>query len=166
MKSINTVLMLFVLLVIIWTASGSTCTYYRAANKLSCNGITCTTESLVWGGKLPRGLYRIGTFYYHGSQQTPWFNLYRYKGNGNYWDYHTKIPTESCRGGFGLHPGTVSEGCITVLNDSCFNRIKNAINLYSPHSFSAIECRKCFWGKCRGGTSTVSRSYTTTLSST
>lgn len=166
MKNIDTVLTLFVFVTIVCSACGATCTYYRNSNKLSCNGITCTTESWVWGGKLPRGYYRVGTFYLHGLKKTPWFNLYRYKGNGKYWDYHTKIPTESCRGGFGLHPGTVSEGCITVLNDSCFNRIKNAINMHRSQTFTAVECRKCFLGKCRGGESTVSRLYTTTLIST
>jgi hypothetical protein len=56
--------------------------------------------------------------------------LYKQRSGGGYWDYHTQIPEESCRGGFGLHPGTISLGSITVLERSCFNQIGDVINAY------------------------------------
>ena len=46
-----------------------------------------------------------------GWRTTLWFNLYKLKQNtdgSGYWDYYTKIPEESCRGGFALHLGGTS----------------------------------------------------------
>jgi hypothetical protein len=142
--------------------SAATCTYCRSTNQIRCGGVSCNTKAdVVGGGKLPSGYYYIGNYYSHGG--VPWFNLYKQRSSGGYWDYYTQIPEESCRGGFGLHPGTISEGCITVLERSCFNRIRDVINTYPAIPFYVTECRGCnsyfgcWW------TSTVSRLCTTDL---
>lgn len=142
----------------------ATCTYDQSANTVTCDSVTCRTVSQVSGGKLPVGYYRIGNFYHHGSARTPWFNLYKQRPAGGYWDYYTKIPDESCRGGFGLHPGTVSLGCITTTSPSCFDRLKTVILRSSVKSFTATECLWCGFRICWRGTSTVTRYYTTDLS--
>ena len=148
------------LAVLTGTTLAATCNYYRSSNRITCGSVTCSSQGNVQGGKLPAGTYRIGTYYSHGS--TPWFNLYK-AGRGFYWDYHTKIPETGCRGGFGLHPGQVSLGCITVTSNSCFSRLAAVINRYSSKRFSAKECRGCFWGICWRGSGYVSRTYATDL---
>ena len=146
-------------------AASATCSYDQSSNRVSCGGVTCSTIGQVQGGKLPTGYYRIGTFYHHGSAGTPWFNLYHQRSAGGFWDYYTKASDIGCRGGFGLHPGTVSLGCITVKNRGCFDRIKAVITRYSPKKFDVTECLSCLWGGCRRGTNTIrgDREYLTDL---
>ena len=60
-----------------------------------------------------------------------WFKLYRQRVSEGYWDYHTKVPELGHHGGFAIHPGSYSEGCITVL--------------YQVTSFAALfPCHSCF----------------------
>ena len=153
------VFLLFIAL--IETALAATCTYYRSSNQITCGSVTCRTRSPGWwsGGKLPAGYYYIGDYGYNGN----WFKLYRQRPAGGYWDYHSKVPELRCRGGFALHPGTISEGCITVSDNNCYNRLKNVITRYPAISFSVHECLTCLFGSCRGGTSTISRLCTTDL---
>ena len=142
-------------------SSAATCTYSRSANRVTCGGVTCSAASPGNpSSKLPRGHYLIGDYPYRND----WFKLYKY-GRGRYWDYHTLIPEESCRGGFALHGGSISEGCITVTNASCFNRLARVIKRYRSQSFSARECRGCGWGRCFLGYRYVSRRYRATLRS-
>ena len=155
-------LVVSLLLALAASSYAATCNYYRSSNSVTCRGVTCNAVSSVRGGKLPLGYYYIGEFRRRGS--TPWFNLYKQRNNGRgFWDYHTKIPEESCRGGFGLHPGTRSLGCITVTNRSCFNRLRRVINRYRSRQFTVTECRTCFWGRCLRGQNRISRRRTTDL---
>lgn len=112
-----------------------------------------------WHSKLPAGYYYIGNYGYRGN----WFRLYRQRVGGGFWDYHTQIPEESCRGGFALHPGSYSKGCITVKDSDCYDRLKNVINGYPAIWFSVYECSWCTWGYCYGGISTTSALCTTDL---
>jgi len=145
----------------------ATCTYYRNSNRITCGSVTCDTERASWfsGGQLPAGNYYLGEYGYRGN----WFKLYRAKVGGGWWDYHTKIPELGCRGGFALHPGTSSRGCITVTDDDCYSRLKDVINRNRAVSFSVYECLSCgrsWWSssyRCRRGTNTISRLRTTDL---
>lgn len=142
----------------------ATCSYYRSSNQITCGGVTCDTLATVDGnGKLPPGYYYIGNFRYRGS--VPWFNLYKQKvgGSAGFWDYYTQIPEESCRGGFALHPGTYSLGCITVTSDSCFQNIKQVITAFSVIQFDVTKCRGCVFGICIFGTRKTRAPCTTDL---
>lgn len=145
---------------------GAFCTYYRSSNSVTCGSVTCSTATLSWNDKLPAGDYYIGDFYYHGGS-TPWFNLFRRRtGTNDYWDYHTQVPELGCRGGFGLHAGTISQGCVTVTDYSCFHRLRAQIQAnYPVIYFSVKECRSCFWRWCTRGISTVRRPCTADLQS-
>lgn len=144
------------------------CTYYRSSNRVTCGSVTCDTASPSWwsGGKIPSGYYYIGNFYSHSG--TPWFNLYPQRQGGGFWDYSTRVPELGCRGGFGLHAGSYSEGCITVPSSSCFNDLKDEINNFPVIYFNVYECPSywdCLWGNC-GSTSNLnilSRPCTTDL---
>lgn len=119
------------------------CTYYRSSNTVRCGSVTCNTAE-AGSSELPPGYYLVGEYYSH--RHVPWFNLYRQRSSGRYWDYHTKVPELGCRGGFGLHPGGISEGCITVTDSNCFNRLRNEINKhYKPRDFNTYECIGCIW---------------------
>ena len=153
------VFLLFIAL--IETALAATCTYYRSSNRITCGSVTCRTRSPPWwsGGKLPAGYYYIGDYGYKGT----WFKLYRQRVAGGYWDYHSRVPELTCRGGFALHPGTYSRGCITVSDNNCYNRLKNVITRYPAIWFSVHECSivSCLVGSCP--TNNISRLCTTDL---
>lgn len=140
---------LALLLALVACTSAATCTYDRSSNQISCGGVTCNTKGNVGGGgKLPAGYYYIGDHYSRNG--VPWFNLYKQRASGGFWDYHTQIPEENCRGGFGLHPGTISLGCITVLDPACFDGIRDVIKGYGIIPFNVTECIRCstFFGGC------------------
>lgn len=133
--------------------SAATCTYYRSSNSITCGGVTCNTQGNVGGaGILPAGYYYISTFRINENiGNTPWFNLYKQKSDGSgFWDYYSDIPEENCRGRFGLHPGRISEGCVTVLSSSCFNQLKQVINEYPNILFQVSKCYPytCWFGWC------------------
>ena len=143
----------------------SFCTYYRSSNRVTCGSVTCSTAE-AGASKLPPGNYLVGKSYSRGD--TPWFNfLHRQRRSGDgYWDYHTKVPELGCRGGFGLHSGSHSEGGVTVTDSSCFSRLRSQIESnYRLVDFNAYECRSCLWGECRSGISTVRRARTADLQS-
>ncbi|MEK0168080.1 DUF2778 domain-containing protein [Pseudescherichia vulneris] len=62
------------------------------------------------------------TFEYH-VDYSEWFALYRADGMI---DDRTFYKGAS-RGGFRLHPGQVSDGCITLANQSDYNRLRDAL---------------------------------------
>ena len=132
------------------SSQGAFCTYYRNSNRVSCGSVTCSTASPDDpADKLPSGYYYIGNFYTHPRLRVPWFNLYRERSSskGTFWDYSTLIPELGCRGGFGLHSGSVSEGCVTVTDSSCFTRLKDEINRSFPVVyFNVYECISCSRG--------------------
>ena len=163
--------MKFLLVAVVLMASlesilSATCTYDQSANQINCSGVVCSTIAQVQGGKLPRGKYRIGTFYHNYDGRVPWFNLYPPRSRGGFWDYYTRAPELGllgCRGGFGLHPGITSKGCITVTNTGCFNRIKDVIQRFPMRSFTVTECKRCVARVCTRGTGTLTRDYLTDL---
>jgi len=67
------------------------------------------------------------TFYYH-VDHTEWFALYREDGKIDDQTFFNKV----ARGGFRLHPGTISDGCITLANQSDYNMMRNALYRASP----------------------------------
>ena len=91
-----------------------------------------------------------------------WFNLYPKRASGGYWDYHSRSPDHNCRGGFGLHEGTVSAGCVTVLDSSCFDKIIASIERSSRKTYNMNECGRfgCPFNSCSGS---VWRNYYTKL---
>ena len=147
------------------------CTYSRRRNSVSCGSVTCNTAE-AGSSELPAGYYYIGNHYLHGTAGTPWFNLYRQRSSGGgFWDYYTRVPELGCRGGFGLHSGDNSAGCITVTNSNCFTQLKNEIiNNFPVIYFNVYECRNCHQGWWSSGyrcswTQTVSRPCTADLQS-
>ena len=136
------------------------CTYSRSANTVRCGSVTCNTDD-AGTSELPAGYYYIGNHYIHPTENKPWFNLYRQRSSGKgFWDYHTEVPELGCRGGFGLHSGSYSEGCITVTSSNCFTRLKNEIlNNFPVIPFDVYECRVChqllWWGYQCAWTSTL-----------
>ena len=153
------------LLLSVHIAMSATCVYDQSANTVNCRGQTCSTVGQVQGGKLPRGYYLVGKYYLHGSARTPWFNFYPKRSAGGYWDYYTRVAELGCRGGFGLHPGSASLGCITVKDRSCFNKIKDVLLRFPVRTFDVKECRNCVFGRCLRGEGDIrgQRQYLTDL---
>ena len=147
----KTIVLAFLLAFTVIAAESASCIYDQSSNRISCRVENCITE--------------LEHSYLHGSARTPWFNLYPRRLVGGYWDYYTKVSEIGCRGGFGLHPGTVSLGCITVTDRSCFNKIKDVVQHFPSRSFDVTECRACTFGRCLGGINTLKgqRKYHTDL---
>ena len=141
---------------------GAFCKYYQSSNSVRCGQITCLTANPDDRyEKTPVGFYYVGRSRIHKG--VGWFNLYPQRSSGGYWDYHTKVPEFNCRGGFGLHYGWISEGCITVTDLSCFNQLRDEItNNFPEKSLNAHKCRGC-WGRRCLWTSTVQRTRTSDL---
>ena len=162
----SAVLLLFTITLFLPSLSfGAFCRYYRSSNRVTCGSVTCDTASPNdQSDKLPSGYYYVGNFYYRNG--VPWFNLYRQRSRSNdFWDYYTQVPELGCRGGFGLHAGSFSLGCITVTSDSCFRRLQSQITgNYDVTYFDAKECRGCNTYGCVYTTS-VRRPRTTDLQS-
>ena len=148
-------LLAFVVITSVYTASAvERCVYDQSSNSISCGGITCSTIAQVErGGKLPTGYYRIGTFYHNDG--VPWFNLYPRRSAGGYWDYYTRASDIGCRSAFGLHPGTISHGCITVKDRRCFDNLKNLLTRSYTRVFDVTECINCIIGRCLRGTNVI-----------
>ena len=97
---------------------------YRKSNKLAwvdANGklqslaLQPTTErdDKKFGGPTPLGEYLIGQRF--TNKGTDWYRLYLKKEDSTgYYPYSKNSPNKNGRSTFGLHPGTLSLGCITV----------------------------------------------------
>jgi len=94
-------------------------------NVFSGNGRSCCRPEDEWKeneGPLPGGKYLIGLGYDsgHGGDDW-WYKLYGDNGSGGY--SYTDIPVVAPdgiihhRGGFNLHTGRASDGCVTVWSD-------------------------------------------------
>ena len=97
------------------------------------SSVTCTTQPPsqprddLFGGPTPRGEYLIGKRYTHRKHGIDWYNLYPKKqDNSGYYGYTQR--TEKGRFAMGLHPGTVSLGCVTVKTQTCWNQIRGIID--------------------------------------
>lgn len=92
---------------------------------ISGNGKFCCKKEEQWradAGPLPTGRYLVGLSYRHnaGHGDQNWYKLYGNNGSGGY--SYTDIPVQGpmgtvIRGGFNLHTGRRSNGCITVWSD-------------------------------------------------
>ncbi|WP_439628613.1 tlde1 domain-containing protein [Gemmata sp.] len=74
---------------------------------------TKETNDTKEGGPTPAGEYLIGKRFKHDKHNIDWYKLYpRIEDNSGYYGYTAK--TKTGRFAMGLHPGGVSEGCVTV----------------------------------------------------
>ena len=100
--------------------------------------MTCPTQPTAEtrddqdGGPTPRGEYLIGKRYTHKKHKIDWYNLYPKKEDNSGYYPHDK-PTQTGRSHMGLHPGTVSLGCVTVKaplynDDPCWKKIRKVVD--------------------------------------
>lgn len=80
------------------------------------------------GGILSRGISASKDLYnkmFRGAQfgHSDWFALWRDDWNIDDWTWIKGLK----RGNFRLHPGTISEGCITLSSNSDFGTLRNAL---------------------------------------
>jgi len=74
---------------------------------------TRETDDTKEGGPTPVGEYLIGKRFQHEKHKIDWCKLYpRMEDNSGYHGYTAK--TKTGRSAMGLHPGSVSLGCVTV----------------------------------------------------
>ncbi|XP_067040337.1 uncharacterized protein [Acropora muricata] len=113
------------------------CTFYRSSDQVTCkkggSSVTCTTQPPTEtrddkdGGPTPRGEYLIGRRHTHWRKKIDWYNLFPKKeDNSGY--YSSTQPTETGRSHMGLHPGSVSLGCVTVKEGTCWDNIHSVID--------------------------------------
>jgi hypothetical protein len=141
-------------------ALGPGCIYSSSEKKVGCTNdlsavpheflFVCTTTDPSWS--LPKGEYYVGKA--TSDQGSRWFNLYKTREKGGIWDYSTKIPTESCRSGFGFHQGSALDGCISVEDIECFTKVETFLESFSYGLNPArprYQCDGCVSGLCVQG---------------
>ena len=74
------------------------------------------------------------TFSYH-VDHSEWFALFRDDGNVDDSTFYESV----ARGGFRLHPGQVSEGCITLPSQSDYNRLRDALLRTKKEKIKGID---------------------------
>jgi RHS repeat-associated protein len=122
---------------------------------ISGNGKSCCVKEDQWRvgeGPLPVGRYLVGLSYIpnahlNDSGDYDWYKLYGNNGKNGY--SYNKIPvtapdgTRVYRGGFNLHTGRASDGCVTVWSDVSrgdseypksedYNKLKSLLNKTKP----------------------------------
>jgi RHS repeat-associated protein len=111
-------------------------------------------------GPVPRGRWLIGQAYQHTSGNrgdNTWYKLYGSNGVGGY--TYTQMPIKdpktgkvAMRGGFNLHTGNVSLGCLSVPSDvdgsspnyptsEGFDRLKSLLNRTTPYFYNGSTYR-------------------------
>lgn len=71
-----------------------------------------------------------------------WYNLDPEKSTRNgYWDYYSVDPSTG-RSTIAFHPGSISHGCITVPNQSCWNNLNNVLSSESSKTFTVTRYNK------------------------
>ena len=95
----------------------------------SGNGKSCCVKDDQWRtgiGPLPTGKYLIGLSYVPAQHSSDtgdynWYRLYGSNGKGGYTYNNIPVKTPAgatvYRGGFNLHTGRASDGCVTVWSD-------------------------------------------------
>ena len=84
------------------------------------------------GGPTPLGEYLIGKRRTNPTYNIDWYNLYPKKENNcGYYGY--RKPNKKGRDKMGIHPGKVSQGCVTVKapnydKDACWKKIRKVID--------------------------------------
>ena len=124
----------------------ATCEYNSKlliCDKFQCNTATACAKSK---GQIPSGDYRIEACRIHDKHYVPWFNLHSHSEVEHisiFWEYHTKSPAINCRSGLGLHYGRVSEGCITVTDETCWKNVVDYLTKFKPKEFETRQCFNC-----------------------
>lgn len=113
-------------------------------------------EGLTGRGPLPSGEYLIGNGYDsgHGGDDW-WFKLYGPDGKGGY--SYNCVPVldpnsgkKTCRGGFNLHTGRASDGCVTIYSDVAndipgypysrqYNKLKYLLDRTRPFTYNGTQ---------------------------
>ena len=122
----------------------------------------CTNNSacdaVEGDGPLPQGPYLIGKGHDRGTGGDDWwYKLYGSNGRGGY--TYTQIPVKdpatgriTMRGGFNLHTGSRSLGCLTVLSDvdssspdyprsDAYDRLKKLLDSTTPYLYNGDHYR-------------------------
>lgn len=124
----------------------------------SGNGVSCCKKEDQWKqneGPLPTGTYLVGRGYDsgHGGDDW-WYKLYGSNGSGGY--SYNDIPVTDpdgnvhYRGGFNLHTGRASDGCVTVWSDVSngeegypksddYNKLKDMLNNTKPLEYKGYK---------------------------
>ncbi|XP_072042102.1 uncharacterized protein [Amphiura filiformis] len=118
--------------------NAAVCYFYRDSNCLVCSkgadSQKCCTKPGTGnddeiGGPTPKKEYLIGQFRRNwvSWRLVDWHNLYPKKNdNSGYWPYN--VPNEDGRSLIGLHPGSVTQGCVTVTDDTCWDAINEIVS--------------------------------------
>lgn len=125
----------------------ATCTYQPSKLKVTCSNsrtsVTCDTQSPSGGYSAPPAkTYLIETMRIHTELNREWFNLNPKKSTSSgYWDYYSVDP-DTGRSTIGLHPGTISHGCVTILDSNCWIRLRDVLKSVSAVSSTVTRYNK------------------------
>jgi len=106
------------------------CTFSHSTRKVKCGDQECSAIT----DNTPIGYYKLGAVEWNSGKRRYWVNLYPKKINGNgYWDYYCANP-DTGRSKIALHPGSISFGCISIPDSSCWFRLEAQLKQQNPNS--------------------------------
>lgn len=117
----------------------------RNGNYLKCDTKPAVnSDPAVNKGPAPNGAYAIGPVYKNTQHGISWANLYPRKRNGEgWWDYYRANPdVPGSRSHIALHPGSLSYGCVTVTDFSCWSKLESMLK---SKSGDYITVSKTWW---------------------
>ncbi|CAF1236002.1 unnamed protein product [Rotaria sordida] len=127
-----TVICVIFSIVILGIRSEISCTFSRSTKKVKCGSQECSANT----DDTPVGEYKLGAVEWNSGKERNWVNLYPKKKSGSgYWDYYCENP-DSGRSKIALHPGSVSQGCISVPDSQCWGKLETLLKQQTPYSFS------------------------------
>ncbi|CAF0936948.1 unnamed protein product [Adineta steineri] len=125
---------IFACLIAVVPANGVECQYSLSKRLVTCqvpstgqpNKVSCQTVSpMSYAADTPVGSYVIAPT--SPRKGVFWYNLYPKRiSQAGYWDYYCKNP-DTGRSKIAFHSGTISEGCITVTDNTCAKQMKELI---------------------------------------
>jgi hypothetical protein len=110
----------------------------------------------------------VGAVEWNSGKKTNWVNLYPAKKSGNgYWDYYCVNP-DTERSKIALHPGSISLGCISVPDSSCWLRLEKKLKQQNPNLAYVTGVQssgfKAFMSFSCNGNSVANKQITKTVS--
>ena len=128
------------------------CTFTRSTKIIQCGQEKCSAVT----SNTPLGHYKLGAVEYNSGKNKNWVNLYPKKKKGDgYWDYYCENP-DTNRSKIALHPGSVSLGCISVPDQSCWNKLEKEFKRHTSSALSVTGVERSGWKyyktfSCNGG---------------
>lgn len=118
------------------------CTFSTWRKEIECGNQKCSAVT----ENTPIGSYKLGAVERNRAKGRNWVNLYpRMKSGKGYWDYYCENP-DTRKSKIALHPGSRSLGCISIPDQSCWNKLEKLFKEKTPSALGVTGVPRSGWG--------------------